>query len=170
MGREPVRLSEPVALREGSPPLKHDRRQPSARAAKIDRGRQVAALPVRTEADGSLHVLLVTSRDTGRWVLPKGWPIKGLDEPGAAAREAFEEGGVVGDVDSETLGVYGYIKRLADASAVAVMVAVYRLDVRQELTVWPERHERRRRWFSPSDAALLVDEPELREILAGLGA
>ncbi|HEX2018774.1 MAG TPA: NUDIX hydrolase, partial [Aurantimonas sp.] len=76
---------------------------------KIKRRKQFAALPFRTDADG-VEVLLVTSRDTGRWVIPKGWPMKNRRPHRAAAIEAFEEAGVVGKASKVPMGTYDYDK------------------------------------------------------------
>ena len=117
-----------------------------------------------------VEVLLITSRDTGRWLLPKGWPIEGLGGAGAAAREAFEEAGVEGEIGEEPLGYYAYVKtgvrqgkRREDLPCV---VAVYPLRVRKLLDRFPERRERRRKWFSAAKAAQKVAEPELRALIA----
>jgi 8-oxo-dGTP pyrophosphatase MutT (NUDIX family) len=132
-----------------------------------DRTRQFAALPCR-KGKGGLEVMLVTSRDTGRWVLPKGWPMKGLTGAEAAAREAFEEAGLRGKVKGKPLGSYDYPKRLACGDCVPVTVRVYRLDVTRELDDWPERGQRTRRWVTPAEAASLVAEADLAALLAGL--
>src|SRR6476620_6477998 len=75
---------------------------------------QYAALPYRRRAHSLVEILLVTSRDSGRWVIPKGWPIPGLAAHNSAAREAMEEGGVLGQVGDHAIGIYHYNKRLAD--------------------------------------------------------
>lgn len=139
------------------------------RAAKGgDRTRQFAALPCRKAARG-LEVMLVTSRDTGRWVLPKGWPIKGLTGAQTAAREAFEEAGLRGKLRGRALGSFVYDKRLDCGDCLPLSVSVYRLDVTRELDDWPERSQRTRRWFSPAEASAQVDEPDLAALLAALG-
>lgn len=132
-----------------------------------DRTRQFAALPCR-KTEAGLEVMLVTSRDTGRWVLPKGWPMKGLTGAEAAAREAFEEAGLRGKVKGKTLGSYTYQKKLDSGDALPLTVSVYRLDVARELDDWPEATQRTRRWFTPAEAAALVEEPDLAALLAGL--
>lgn len=120
--------------------------------------------------DGAVQVLLVTSRDTGRWVIPKGWPITGLDVASAAAREAWEEAGVRGVADPAPLGWYSYdkvLRRGATGSAVPCVVAVHPLHVDQQETRFPEAKQRRRKWFAQEDAAARVDEPELSALIAG---
>lgn len=129
---------------------------------------QVAAIPVRRGADGHLEVLLITSRGTRRWLVPKGWPWRNCADWQSAAEEAREEAGVVGIVDHKPLGSYSYRKGRSDGSTVAVTVAVYRLDVTEVLDVWPEKSERARRWFSADAAAAAVVEPGLKSILLAL--
>ena len=126
--------------------------------------RQVAALPVRRNPDGSLDVLLVTSRETRHWVIPKGWPWPEREDHLAAAEEAREEAGVLGLVLSGSIGSYTYCKRHPDGP-IPVRVHVYLLEVSEELASWPERDQRDRAWFELSDAATKVDEPELRDLL-----
>lgn len=121
---------------------------------------QIAAMPVRRLPNGRLEVMLVTSRTTRRWIVPKGWPIKGLSAPEAAAREAYEEAGVVGRIVKEPAGRYTYWKRKSD-HFVLCEVTLYLLEVERQLPVWAEQGQRESRWFSPEDAADLVDEPEL---------
>lgn len=126
---------------------------------------QYAALPWRLR-DGALEILLITSRETRRWVIPKGWPMKDRDAADAAAQEAFEEAGVVGLASHRALGVYHYDKRLRSGRMQHVRVMVFALEVTEERDIWPEMIERDRRWTSPADAAGLVDEPELKTLLA----
>lgn len=128
---------------------------------------QVAALCWRLE-DGKVQVLLVTSRETGRWVMPKGWPIEGSSSPEAARAEAWEEAGVEGRVSDNCLGLYAYHKVLGPEDDVPCVVAVYPLKVKGLAEDFPERGERERRWFSPRKATQKVDEPELKELLRGL--
>lgn len=129
--------------------------------------RQIAAIPIRRDEDGHLEVLLVTSRETRRWVVPKGWPIDGKSDAEAAEVEAWEEAGVLGRIGKHPIGVYGYDKR-RPKSTVPVLVEVYVLQVSDVLTEWPESRERRRQWFAPEEAAELVHEDELKALLASL--
>jgi 8-oxo-dGTP pyrophosphatase MutT (NUDIX family) len=123
---------------------------------------------VRRAADGSLEVLLITSRETRRWVVPRGNPIRGKTPPESAAQEAFEEAGIVGAVDPEAIGRYRYEKRRRLRGAVPAVVHVFRMSVAEELDDWPEKNERARRWFAPGDAAAAVAETELAEMIRGL--
>lgn len=135
--------------------------------------RQCGALCWR-EVKGKVQVLLVTSRDTGRWVIPKGWLIPGLDEPGSAAREAWEEAGVKGDIAPEPLGWFIYDKVLSRdgpvPDAVPCTVAVFALKVDDLARRFPEASQRRLRWFSVAKAAQKVDEPGLQALIAGFAA
>jgi 8-oxo-dGTP pyrophosphatase MutT (NUDIX family) len=126
---------------------------------------QAAALPWRRTAEGGLEVLLITSRETRRWVIPKGWPMKGLNSARTAAREAFEEAGVKGEPAKRKLGVYHYDKRLRSGRLQRVRVSVYALKVSGERSVWPEAGQREKLWTTPQAAAELVQEPELAELL-----
>ena len=127
---------------------------------------QYAALCYR-KAKTKVEVLLVTSRDTGRWVLPKGWPIKGLEPPQAAAREAFEEAGIEGVVSAQCLGNFTYLKRLDTGDDLPCIVAVYALKTARQLDQFPEKGQRQLKWFRPKKAAPRVQEPELQALLAG---
>lgn len=128
---------------------------------------QYAALCWRMHR-GQVEVLLITSRDTGRWVIPKGWPMDGMDPADAAAREAWEEAGVTGETMPDALGFYSYDKVMKPGHSLPCAVAVYPLRVGELADKFPERKERRRKWFVAAKAARKVAEPELRELLAGL--
>jgi 8-oxo-dGTP pyrophosphatase MutT (NUDIX family) len=129
--------------------------------------KQVAALPFRIDADGQLEVLLITSRDTGRWIIPKGWPMIGRKAHQAAEREAFEEAGLKGRIGASPVGWYRYEKRLDHGLALPCKVRVFPLRVEVQHERWPERHQRTLRWFRPEEAARLVHEDELQRLLAG---
>jgi 8-oxo-dGTP pyrophosphatase MutT (NUDIX family) len=132
--------------------------------ARPKRRRQYAVLPL-AEVDGETCVLLLTSRETGRWIIPKGWPVKRMKPWEAAAREAYEEAGLLGSVGREPVGTYLYDKRLDNGRTVVVEVTVFPMAVRQQLEDWPERGERRSRWVTPGQAAMLVEEGGLVDIL-----
>jgi 8-oxo-dGTP pyrophosphatase MutT (NUDIX family) len=131
----------------------------------MSRSRQVAALPWRGAGD-RLEILLVSSRETRRWVIPKGWQMKGKSDPAAAAQEAYEEAGLDGRVAPEPFGHYPYLKRLKSGNARAVTVDVYPLEVTGEHAAWPEKGQRTLNWMPPIEAALAVQEPELRDLIA----
>lgn len=111
--------------------------------------------------------MLVTTRETQRWIVPKGWPIRGLKGHEAAAREAMEEAGLVGEVGKKPVGRYTYWKRRT-RDFVLCKVRLYLLAVKDQLPSWPEQDQRRCQWFTQADAADLVDEPALGTILRGL--
>jgi len=129
---------------------------------------QYAALPWRKGVGGTVEVLIVTSRETRRWVIPKGWPIKAMKPSLSAAQEAFEEAGVLGATARKSLGGFHYDKRLRSGRLQHVRVIVYALEVREERAAWPELGQREKRWLKPADAAGLVDEPELKALLLAL--
>jgi 8-oxo-dGTP pyrophosphatase MutT (NUDIX family) len=111
-------------------------------------------------------VLLVTSRETKRWIIPKGWPIKGLKPPEAAAREAYEEAGVRGRIAGRAFGHYVYEKRLEDrGTTVPCQVEVFPLWVKRQSKDWPESKQRTARWFSAAEAAALVDNDQLHKLI-----
>lgn len=117
---------------------------------------------------GKVEVLLITSRDTGRWVIPKGWPMSAKSAYEAAATEAWEEAGVRGDIATASLGQFGYDKVLSPKKSVTCSVEVFALRVAELQDKFPERKQRRRKWFAVEKAARKVDEPELRSLLKAL--
>jgi 8-oxo-dGTP pyrophosphatase MutT (NUDIX family) len=125
---------------------------------------QFGALPFRWGPNGSLKVMLVTTRGRKRWMIPKGWPIPGLEPHESAAREAFEEAGLVGYVDPKAVGSFRYNKRLGPRQ-VRCTVEVFPLHVDHQRAHWLEKGERETRWFSSKKAASLVSEPDLKKIL-----
>ncbi|MGP2493797.1 NUDIX hydrolase [Mesorhizobium sp. PUT5] len=139
------------------------------KAKKGERIRQVAAVPFRVAEGGAVEVMLVTSRQTQRFIVPKGWPMKGKSGRKAATVEALEEAGVVGTALKPPAGSYSYWKRL-QSHFVRVDVTVYLLAVTEELANWQEKRRRRRAWLSAADAALLIDEPELATLVKSLKA
>ena len=134
-------------------------RRPALQGPKL----QFAVLPWRREE--GLEIMLVSSRETGRWVLPKGWPMKGIKPHKSAAREALEEAGILGKVAKTSLGGYSYAKRLEDGSVQICRVQIFSFEVEREHKSWLEKHERTRKWFAVADAAEAVEEPELREAI-----
>ena len=139
------------------------------RGAGLKKHRQVAALPCRRTAEGHLEVCLVTSRETGRWVIPKGWPMAGKTNWEAAATEAYEEAGLRGKMESSPLGSYPYWKRKSD-HFVLIETVVYLMRVDKQMRKWPERSERTRRWMTLAEATEEVVEPGLMALLFQLAA
>lgn len=130
---------------------------------------QYGVVPLRVEK-GTLRVLLITSRETRRWVVPRGNPIGGLSPSDSAAQEAFEEAGVRGVVAADPLGSYRYTKKRKNGAGVLTDVQLFRMAVEEELESWPEAQERERRWFALDEAADAVQEPDLKALLRRLHA
>ncbi len=128
---------------------------------------QFAALCWRMHR-GRVEVLLITSRDTGRWVIPKGWPMADKTPAECAATEAWEEAGVRGHGRDDALGYYSYDKMMGSKAALPCIVAVFPLRVEELASRFPERKQRRRRWFNAEKASKLVAEPELKALLLAL--
>jgi hypothetical protein len=129
-------------------------------------------LPYRTEgaaSDAPIRILLVTSRENRRWVIPKGNPSSGVVAHAAAAIEAEEEAGVQGLVCPTPLGTYRYRKRQKNGASLMIDVDVFPLAVNRELDRWKEEGERERRWVSLPDAASMVDEPDLSDLIRSFG-
>jgi 8-oxo-dGTP pyrophosphatase MutT (NUDIX family) len=134
-------------------------------ASKFDRALQFGALPWRIGERGTREVMLLTSRETHRWVIPKGWPMQGRKPAEVASQEAYEEAGLIGHiVNKRPIGSFHYEKRLA-YRAILCEVRVFLLRVERQLDEWPERPERETRWFDADEAANLVEEGGLAEII-----
>ena len=129
--------------------------------------KQYAALPWRFTGAGR-EIMLISSRDTGRWVIPKGWPIKGLTPAETAAREAYEEAGLGGQVSKKPIGEFEYGKRLNGGKVQPTRVEVFALEQMVQHPEWPEQGQRKLQWFSVPEAAEAVDEPELKDIIRKL--
>ncbi|MFM2041434.1 MAG: hypothetical protein RLY86_10 [Pseudomonadota bacterium] len=130
------------------------------------RARQCAALPIRVTPDG-VEVMLVTSRETRRWILPKGWLERGTEPEAMAAREAWEEAGLRGRVRPGVYAEYHYDKRLPSGRLRPCRVDVYLLLVDMVADAWPEQGQRERRWLTPAQAAFACGESGLVPILLG---
>ena len=142
-------------------------RKPRKRKVKPALRIQYAALPYRFTPAAELEILLVTTRRSRRWIIPKGWPIKGLRPPKSAAREAFEEAGVRGKVGAKSLGVFNYEKLLVDNGVpVDCEVKVFPLLVKRQSETWPEFEQRVVQWVEPAKALALIKEPELKKLVA----
>lgn len=142
--------------------------KPKAQPQKAaDSTAQIGAICWRMHR-AKVEVLLITSRDTGRWVIPKGWPMQGLSDAEAASIEAWEEAGVRGDINPESIGQFGYDKVLSATETKLCTVTVFGLRVAALHTDFPERKQRRRKWFAAEKAARKVAEPELRQLLKAI--
>jgi 8-oxo-dGTP pyrophosphatase MutT (NUDIX family) len=131
---------------------------------KRDARSQFGALCYRV-TDGKVQILLITSRRTKRWIIPKGWPENDMTPGESAANEAMEEAGVAGKLKERPFGVYCYEKTVEDGDNFPCIVTVYALKVKMILTDYPEKSERRRKWFSRKDASKHVFEPDLARLL-----
>jgi 8-oxo-dGTP pyrophosphatase MutT (NUDIX family) len=140
----------------------------SSRKAVAPRRVQYAALPYRSDGKSRTEVMLVTSRETQRWIIPKGWPHRGKEPHDSAAREAFEEAGVVGAVGKRAVGSFPYQKRLKNGGVTVCEVHVFPLRVRRQSKQWPEKEQREVKWVSAKEAAETVKEPMLSEIIRRL--
>ncbi|ENN88829.1 Putative NTP pyrophosphohydrolase protein, MuT/nudix family [Rhizobium freirei PRF 81] len=131
---------------------------------------QYAAICYRRRDDGQeVEVLLITSRESGRWVIPKGWPMEKKLPHQVAEREAWEEAGVKGKARKRSFGYYTYLKSLDTGETVPSVVQVHLLEVAATSAEFPEHGQRRLRWLSPNDAASLVREPELKSLFRMVG-
>jgi 8-oxo-dGTP pyrophosphatase MutT (NUDIX family) len=128
---------------------------------------QYGALPYRRRAHRP-EFMLVTSRERRRWIIPKGWPKKGKSPRRSAAREAFEEAGVIGSVARRPVGSFCYEKLLKNGGVVVCKVRVFPLQVKRQTDEWPEKAEREVKWLSARKAAKQVNEPELGDIIRRL--
>jgi 8-oxo-dGTP pyrophosphatase MutT (NUDIX family) len=134
-----------------------------------EHGRQVAALCWRGEP-AHPEVLLITSLNTKRWILPKGWPMDGMTLAESAAREAFEEAGVEGRVSATPVGNYPYLKEKKDGGAMACSVDVFAMEITGQAADWLEKGTRELVWLPLEQAAAKVTEPGLRQILQDFAA
>ncbi len=138
---------------------------------KIAVRQQFGVLPYRETKKAGLEILLVTSRETRRWIIPKGWPIKSLKPSESAAQEAYEEAGLRGKTTNRSVGSYQYDKRLVEKhTTVPCEVKVYLMRVRRQATSWPEQEERETLWFSPAAAIAAVSEDGLKAIITDFAA
>ena len=129
---------------------------------------QTGALPWRMGRGKRAEVLLVTGRRSGRWMIPKGWPIRGKSLAKSAALEAFEEAGVKGTVDSRPLGNFRHTKQHLTFGLLDVSIVVHPLAVESELPKWPEDDQRERKWFTIKKAAQAVASSDLKRIILDL--
>ena len=134
-------------------------------ARRVGKGTQFAALCFRQSKSGGTEILLVTSRGTGRWIPPKGWPTRGKRPHKAAAQEAFEEAGVKGQIYKVALGRYKFRKNGNTGEQTASEAYIFPLKVNRLAREFKEKGQRKLRWFTPKKAAMLVREPKLRKII-----
>ena len=155
-----------VLLRRRRAPIRARRSSMQTGRPAMSTSRQVAALPVRYGAHGAIEVLIISTRGSGRWTVPKGWPMRGRSDAEAAAQEAYEEAGVRGTVTTEPIGTFAYVKRRNEAET--LLVTVYRLDVTSHVRRWRERGQRKQRWLPVAAAADCVAWSGLAGIIRSL--
>jgi 8-oxo-dGTP pyrophosphatase MutT (NUDIX family) len=129
---------------------------------------QYGALPYRLSNGSRAEFMLVTSRETRRWIIPKGWPKKGKSPHQLAAREAFEEAGVRGSIAKRSVGSFSYKKGLKEGGMVECEVRVFPLKVKRQSKEWPEKNERKVKWLPAAKAAEKVKEPMLSKLIRRL--
>lgn len=147
-------------------PLRPDARPALRAAVPVHPRSQVGALCWRRGKAG-LQVLLITSRDTGRWIVPKGWVIDPLDPAASALTEAWEEAGVQGRTSGGRIGQFVYSKVLEGGIALPVRVDLYPVAVLRLKRRFPEAGQRDRGWFAPDAAAARLSEDDLARLVAG---
>lgn len=155
-----------MAQKRGEMTLQDVRQTPIALmdAHKSDLRTQFAALCYRMVKDKP-EILLVTSRRTKRWIIPKGWPMDGVTPSECARIEAWEEAGVRGKVSDRCLGLYSYFKTMGPERGLPCVAMVYPLRVKAVVGKYPEAGQRKRKWLRPKKAADLIAEPELAQII-----
>lgn len=147
--------------------MKYEKKLEILRSAQGLEPAQFAALCTRRKG-GNAEILMITSRDTGRWILPKGWRMPDRSEGESALTEAWEEAGVIGRLTGPAIGTYATKKALPVEGEIPCKIAVYPVQVDKLAVRYPEKGQRKRKWMSPSKAAKAVSEPELAELLRNL--
>lgn len=125
---------------------------------------QVATLCWRDNGAGT-EILLIRSLDTNRWILPKGWPMRGKTLAQAAEIEAWEEAGVRGEIAAESIGYFTTEKRRGSGVKQPARVQVYSLRVTGISDEFPESHLRKSQWFSVAEALKKLSEPDLDALI-----
>ena len=131
--------------------------------------RQAGALAWRITDQRVFEFAIVTSRRTGRWVLPKGSIDKGHTEAEAAAQEAWEEAGVKGAPADVPIALYR-TRKIRPPNVWALEVAIYPIRIAEVLEDWPESDQRERRFVTVDEAAGLLNDMALVDIIRRFGA
>lgn len=129
--------------------------------------KQYAALPFRMKQPELIEVLLITTRNKGHWSIPKGWPMPPRSAHGTAEQEAYEEAGLVGRAGARRVGRFRVSKRRGGRK-VKCQVDVFPFTVKGHSRSWPEKGQRRKRWFALEDAIDSVNRKSLRSLLASI--
>jgi hypothetical protein len=138
---------------------------PGARLRRRPPAEQLAALPWRRSLDGTVQVLLVAAHDTRRWAIPTAWPVGGRSPSEMAAEEACAEACVTGEASALPIGAYSHGRRLIGGRIRPVRVLVFPVEVLVEQLGCPEPRRRHKLWVTPAEAAEMVDEPELKDVI-----
>ncbi len=120
--------------------------------------------------DKNIKILLITSRRSKRWIIPKGWKVDMMSNRKSVALEAWEEAGVQGRVSKRSIGTYYYRKRSGKNDFLTCAVRVFALDVKARKKKFPERGERKLKWVNLNTAIDLVTEPELKTVIKNFAA
>jgi 8-oxo-dGTP pyrophosphatase MutT (NUDIX family) len=131
---------------------------------KTDVRTQFGALCFRVKK-GKVQILLISSRVSKRWIIPKGWPMDGKTPAQAALTEAWEEAGVRGKSDGRCIGIFSYNKDTPEHGPLPCVAMVFPVEVTALVQEYPEARQRKRLWVSRKKAAKLVGEPELSRIM-----
>lgn len=106
-------------------------------------------------------VVLINARGSNRWIIPKGsieWELSAQD---SAAKEAFEEAGIKGEVSQEEIGTYSYEKLGG-----RYKVRLYFMEVSKLKDKWDEDYFRKRKLVSPKQAIKKVVPAAVSKIMA----
>ncbi len=133
--------------------------------SKTDVRSQFATLCYRLKKNKKPEILLITSRASKRWIIPKGWPMEGKTPIESASLEAWEEAGVRGRSDGRCIGIFSYSKDADALGELPCLVMVFAIEVSELSNTYPEAGERERLWLSRKKAAKRVDEPDLARII-----
>ncbi len=125
---------------------------------------QYAALPWRWNGE-RLEIMLVSSRETKRWIVPKGWPMSGRSGAASAAIEALEEAGLLGAISAQPIGHYFYAKRFSLGKEQLCRVEVFELRVTRQRETWLEQDQRTTQWFPAEEAVGAVSDPGLGALI-----
>lgn len=123
--------------------------------------KQSAVVPYRKNGRG-LEILLITSRTKKRWIIPKGVKEPHLTPQQSAAKEAFEEAGIVGKVSHIAIGTYQKQKWCKTCT-----VKVFCMKVRKVHDEWDEPW-RRRKWVPLHAIHRQMKKDELLQIVLSL--
>ncbi|MEZ2223419.1 NUDIX hydrolase [Rhizobium sp. RCC_161_2] len=129
---------------------------------------QTGAICTRVSADETIEVLLITTSETHHWTIPKGRAIDGLKPYEVAERKAWEKAGVRGKARENPFGYYTYLKVLDADNTMPSMVAVHVLEVENISATFPKSGQHITQWLTPSEAAIHVEEPELKGLISRL--